>query len=64
MGHFNLKLSHNADLVRIAGMECKDGDGQKLRRKNFIPRKRVMLLNRTDMVLACIGNFKNCHIYY
>ena len=40
VGHFNLSLSHNADLVRIAGMEYKDSDGQKLRRKKFHAQKK------------------------
>ena len=34
------KKSHNADLVRIAGMEYKDGDGQKLRRKKLHAQKK------------------------
>ena len=40
VGHFNLSLSHNADLVRIAGMEYKGIDGQKLRRKKLHAQKK------------------------
>ena len=59
VGHFNLSLSHNADLVRIAGWNIKIVMDRNYVEKNFMHRKRVILLNRTDiMVLACIENLK------
>ena len=62
VGHFNLSLSHKADLVRITGMEYKDSAGQKVRRKKLHAKKGVMLAYRTKiMVLVCIDNLKQSY---